>query len=99
MAKMTTLEDLFVHALKDIHNAEKQLLKALPKMAKAATSEKLQAGFEEHLQQTEGHVDRIDQIFNALGIGGKGVKCAAMEGLIEEGGEAIKQDAEDAVKD
>jgi ferritin-like metal-binding protein YciE len=85
--------------LKDVYDAEKQLVKALPKMAKASTSEKLQAGFEEHLRQTEGHVERLETIFKSLGVAAKGTKCAAMKGLVEEGSEMISEHAEDAVKD
>jgi ferritin-like metal-binding protein YciE len=96
---LKTLEDLFTHGLKDIYNAEKQLVKALPKMAKAASCEKLKAGFEEHLTQTEGHVERLETIFRSLDVNGKGVKCAAMEGLVQEGSETIHEDAEPAVHD
>ena len=99
MAKLNTLDDLFLHGLKDIYNAEKQLVKALPKMAKAAASEKLRAGFEGHLEQTQGHVERLESIFKSLGVAARGVKCAAMEGLVEEGSETISEDAEPAVKD
>ncbi len=99
MATLKTLDDLFVHGLKDIYSAEKQLLKALPKMAKAASCEKLRAGFEEHLEQTLGHVDRLETIFKSLDASGRGVKCKAMEGLVEEGAEMIDEDAEPAVKD
>lgn len=99
MAKLNNLDDLFLHGLKDIYNAEKQLVKALPKMAKAATSEKLRAGLQEHLEQTEGHVERLEKIFQSLGVAARGVKCAAMEGLVEEGAETIAEDAEPAVKD
>jgi ferritin-like metal-binding protein YciE len=96
---MNTLHDLFVHELKDILNAEKQLVKALPKMAKAASSENLRAGFQEHLDQTEDHVERLERIFESLDISGRGVKCQAMEGLVKEGSEMIYEDAEPAVKD
>jgi len=99
MATLKTLDDLFVHGLKDIYSAEKQLVKALPKMAKAASSEKLRAGFEEHLEQTRGHVERLETIFKALDASTRGVKCAAMEGLVEEGAEMIGEDAEPAVRD
>ena len=99
MAAVKTLDDLFVHGLKDIYSAEKQLVKALPKMAKAASSEKLKAGFEEHLEQTHGHVERLETIFKSLDASTRGVKCAAMEGLVEEGAEMIGEDAEPAVKD
>jgi len=97
--KLNTLEDLLHHELKDLFSAENQLVKALPKMAKAATNEELQAGFEEHLEQTKGHVERLDQIAEELGIKLSGHKCKAMEGLIEEGAELIGEDAEDSVRD
>jgi ferritin-like metal-binding protein YciE len=85
------LKELYIDELKDLYNAENQLLKALPKMAKAATSEDLSAGFEEHLEQTKGHVQRLDEIFKQLGESPKGKKCKGMEGLIEEGSEAIDE--------
>ena len=99
MASLKTLHDLFVHELRDIYNAEKQLLKALPKMAKAASSDGLRAGFEEHLHQTEGHVERLERIFEAFELPPRGVKCAAMEGLVKEGGQMIDEEAEPAVHD
>jgi ferritin-like metal-binding protein YciE len=99
MKAIETLQDLFVHDLKDIYNAEKQLLKALPKMAKAATSDPLREGFEEHWEQTKGHVDRLEKVFKLLDLGAKSVKCKAMEGLIEEGQEIIDQDFDDMVRD
>jgi ferritin-like metal-binding protein YciE len=85
------LKELYIDELKDLYNAENQLLKALPKMAKAATSEDLSAGFEEHLEQTKGHVQRLEDIFKQLGESPKGKKCKGMEGLIEEGSEAIDE--------
>ncbi len=97
--KLQTLNDLLHHELKDLYSAENQLVKALPKMAKAAANEELQAGFEEHLEQTKGHVERLDQIAEMLGVKLTGHKCKAMEGLIEEGSELIGEDAEDAVRD
>src|SRR3954468_22434212 len=97
--KLSSLEDLFVEELKDLYSAENQLLKALPKMAKAATSKELKNGFEKHLKQTEQHVDRLEQIFDELEASPKGKKCKAMEGLIEEGAEVISEDAEPEVKD
>jgi ferritin-like metal-binding protein YciE len=86
------LQKLYVDELKDLYSAENQLVKALPKMAKAATSEDLKAGFEEHLEQTRGHVARLEKIFKALGESPKGKKCKGMEGLIEEGSEMIQED-------
>ena len=97
--KLNSLNDLLHHELKDLYSAENQLVKALPKMAKAATNADLKAGFEEHLEQTKGHVKRLDQIGEQLGIKLTGHKCKAMEGLIEEGAELIDEDAEDSVRD
>src|ERR1700723_2347426 len=85
------LKDLYIDELKDLYSAENQLVKALPKMAKAATSEDLRAGFEEHLEQTKGHVQRLETIFKDLNESPKGKKCKGMEGLIEEGAEAIEE--------
>ena len=91
--KENALKELYIDELRDIYNAENQLTKALPKLAKAATSEELRAvGFEEHLEQTRGHVERLDQIFKGLGEKPTGKKCKGMEGLIEEGSEMIKED-------
>jgi ferritin-like metal-binding protein YciE len=97
--KLASLEDLFVDELKDLYSAENQLLKALPKMAKAATAKELKAGFEKHLKQTQGHVERLEEIFEELEESPKGKKCKAMEGLVEEGAEVIDEDAEPEVKD
>ena len=96
---LSSLEDLFVEELKDLYSAETQLLKAIPKMAKAATSKALKAGFEKHLKQTEGHVERLEKVGKDLGVSLKGKKCKAMEGLVEEGAEVIEEDAEPEVKD
>jgi ferritin-like metal-binding protein YciE len=89
--EMNRLKHLYVEELKDLYNAENQMVKALPKMAKAATAEDLRAGFEEHLEQTKGHVERLEKIFKALGESPKGKKCKGMEGLIKEGAEMIKE--------
>ena len=97
--KLKTLQDLFIHELKDLYSAETQLVKALPKMAKAATHEDLKAGFEEHLEQTKGHVERLEQIAEMCECKLTGHKCLAMEGLIKEGGELISEDAEEHVRD
>jgi ferritin-like metal-binding protein YciE len=94
-----SLHDLYVEELRDLYNAEKQLLKALPKMAKAANDPSLSAAFDEHLTVTEGQVARLDRIFKQLGERPTGKKCVAMEGLIEEGKEIMEQDAEPAVLD
>ncbi|SEO95016.1 Ferritin-like metal-binding protein YciE [Luteibacter sp. UNC138MFCol5.1] len=84
-----TIEDLFIHELSDIYSAEKQLTKALPRLARAAEAPELKQAFETHLEETQGQVERIDQIVDALGIRLKRVKCAAMEGLVEESKEVI----------
>ena len=97
--KLESLHDLFVDELKDLYNAESQLLKALPKMAKAAASDDLRTAFEEHLKETERQVERLETIFQELEASPKGKKCKAMAGLIEEGKEMIDADGEDAVKD
>ena len=97
--KLKTLRDLFVHELKDLYSAEKQLLKALPKMAKAASNEELQSAFEEHLEQTEEHVNRLERILKDLGESTRGEKCAGMEGLIEEGNKLMGEDTSPDVLD
>lgn len=96
---LTTLEDLLVEELKDLYSAENQLLKAIPKMAKAANSPDLRKGFEKHLKQTEEHVKRLEKVCQELEVSPKGKKCKAMEGLVEEGSEVIKEDADPDVKD
>jgi len=97
--KLGSLHTLYVDQLKDLYNAETQLLKALPKMAQAASAAELRAAFEDHLQETKGQVERLEQIFKKLDASPKGKKCKAMEGLIEEGKEVMHQDAEPAVLD
>jgi ferritin-like metal-binding protein YciE len=86
------LTHLFVDQLRDLYNAETQLVTALPKMAKAANSDELRNGFEQHLEQTRGHVDRLERVFASLDESPKGKKCAGMKGLIDEGSELIKED-------
>ncbi|HET6821753.1 MAG TPA: ferritin-like domain-containing protein [Anaerolineales bacterium] len=98
-SKMATLEDLYTDMLKDLYSAEKQLVKALPKMAKNAEAPDLQKAFQEHLKQTEGHVERIERIFSELDGSPRGKKCVGMEGLIEEGNEIMQEDAEPDVLD
>lgn len=97
--KLDSLETLYVEELRDLYNAEQQILKALPKMAKAASSSNLQKGFQEHLQQTKSQVERLDQIFTDLGMSPKGKKCEAMEGLLKEGAELLEAKAEPSVLD
>lgn len=94
-----TLQELLVEELKDIYHAENQLVKALPKLAKAATNEKLKSGFLEHLEQTKGHVDRLEHAFHLLGEPVKGKTCKAMQGLVEEGSEAIQENDASLVRD
>jgi ferritin-like metal-binding protein YciE len=98
-SKMVTLEDLYMDLLKDLYSAEKQLVKALPKLAKAAQAPDLQRAFQEHLRQTEGQVERIERVFSDLDGSPRGKKCVGMEGLIEEGNELLKEDAEPEVLD
>ena len=93
------LKELYIDELKDLYSAENQLVKALPKMAKAASSDELRQGFERHLEQTKGHVERLERIFQALGESPKGKTCKGMQGLIEEGSEATEEDYEDSVMD
>src|SRR5690554_3760374 len=85
MAEAKTLDDLFLDTLKDIYYAEKQIVKALPKMAKAAQSPKLKSGFEQHLEESEGHIERLEQVFEILGKPARGKTCEAILGIIEEG--------------
>jgi ferritin-like metal-binding protein YciE len=85
MADEKTLDDLFLDTLKDIYYAEKQIVKALPKMAKAATSPQLKAGFEQHLEETEGQIERLEQVFELLGKPARGKTCDAILGILEEG--------------
>jgi ferritin-like metal-binding protein YciE len=93
--KENQLRELYVEELRDLYSAEKQLVKALPKMAKAATSSDLRSGFEEHLKQTKGHVSRLEQIFDSLDENPNGKTCKGMEGLIKEGSEMIEEDPEE----
>jgi ferritin-like metal-binding protein YciE len=97
--KLDTLEKLYINELRDLYNAENQLLKALPKIAKAASSEELKEAFEKHLEQTETHVERLEQVFEELGQNPKGKTCHGMKGLIEEGSEMLQKDGEESVLD
>ena len=99
MAKLSSLDDLLVHELQDIYHAEGQILKALPKMIKAATSPELKRAFDQHRLETQGQVERLDQVFKLLGLPAKGKKCEGMAGLLEEGKKTMAQDAEPAVLD
>lgn len=97
--KLDTLKKLFVEELRDLYSAENQLLDALPKMAKGASSEELKQAFEDHLSQTRDHVDRLDEIFKGLNESPKGKTCHGMKGLVEESSEILEQRGEASVLD
>ena len=97
--EITSLRELYVDQLRDLYDAENQLIKALPKMAKGATSEELREGIEEHLEQTRNQAQRLEQIFERLGEKPKGEKCKGMEGVIKEGSETLEKDMDDDTKD
>jgi ferritin-like metal-binding protein YciE len=94
-----SLRELYINELKDLYSAETQLVKALPKMAKAASNGELRQAFEEHLRQTSEQVSRLEQIFEELGEKPTGKKCVGMEGLVKEGAEVMKEEYEDNVMD
>jgi ferritin-like metal-binding protein YciE len=97
--KIDSLQNLYISELKDLYNAEKQIIKALPKMAKAASSSELQQAFKEHLEETKQHVSRLEQVFESLGKSASGKTCKGMEGIIEEGEEMISEAKDDSVRD
>jgi len=97
--KLDTLKDLSIHELKDLYSAEKQIIVALPKMAKAATHEKLAAGFKEHLEETKEHAVRLEKILTSHGQTTRGPKCKGMEGVLKEGAEMIAEEADEEVRD
>lgn len=97
--ELETLHDLYIHELKDLLSAENQIIKALPKMTKAATNPKLAAGFEKHLIETKEHAARLEKILKSHDETSRGPKCKGMEGVIKEGAEMIEEDAEDEVRD
>jgi ferritin-like metal-binding protein YciE len=96
---LNSLDELMLKEIRDLYSAEKQLTKALPKMAKAAASKELRKAFESHLKETETHVERLESIFEELGKSSRGPKCAAMEGLVKEGAEILEEEGEAAVID
>lgn len=98
-AKEKTLNDLFLHTLKDIYYAEKQILKALPRMAKNAESEELRQAFETHREETEGQIERLEKVFEMLGKPARGVQCEAINGIIEEGKEVMEDFADSEALD
>src|SRR6478672_5143560 len=97
--ELDTLKDLYIHELKDLFSAEQQLVKALPKMAKAASNKELAAGFQEHLEQTKGHAQRLEQILSGHQQTTRGPRCKGMEGIVAEGAEMIEEESDDEVKD
>jgi ferritin-like metal-binding protein YciE len=97
--ELETLKDLYIHELKDLYSAEKQIIKALPKMVKAATNKQLAAGFKGHLEQTKEHAARLEKILDRHDESTDGPKCEGMEGVLREGDEMIEEDAEDEVRD
>lgn len=97
--KIKSLRDLLIHELKDIYYAEKQILKALPKMAKAAVHQELKAAFEEHLEQTQKHVSRLEEAFDHLQVTAKGEKCLGIEGIIAEGEKLLEEELPESVQD
>jgi ferritin-like metal-binding protein YciE len=99
MAKLDTLRTLWIEEMRDLYNAENQLLKALPKMAKRATTPELKEAFESHLEETQTHVERLEEIFSNLGKKPSGKTCKGMKGLVEEGAEMMKEDGPDSVID
>ena len=98
MSKITNPRDLLVEELKDLYSAENQLIKALPKMVKAAATEELRQAFEEHLEQTHGHVERLEKIFSSIDETPKGKKFKGMEGIIGEGKELLEMDIADIAR-
>lgn len=97
--KLDNLRKLYINELRDLYSAENQLLKALPKMAKGASTDELKQAFEKHLQETEGHVERLETIFEDLDESPKGKTCQAMKGLVEEGSEILEEEGEESVLD
>ena len=97
--KLETLKDLYVQELKDLYSAERQIMKALPKMVKASTNKQLATGFQAHLSQTKEHATRLEKILKGHNESTQGPKCKGMEGALKEGAEMIKEDADDEVRD
>ena len=99
MPKIETLHELMIHELRDIYSAEKQLMQALPKMIKSARAPALKDAFTHHLDETEEHVSRLEQVFELLGVKARPIKCKGMEGLIDEGKELVDEDIDPDVLD
>lgn len=99
MPAMNTLKDLFEDELRDVYDAEKRILKALPKMARAASSEELRDAFTTHLEETRGQIERLEQVFESLDLKVRGKRCLGMEGILGEGAELMEEDGDEAVLD
>jgi ferritin-like metal-binding protein YciE len=97
--KVESIEDLFLDELKDLYSAEKQITKALPKLVKAASTQELSAAFDSHLEETKGHVERLEEIFQKLGKKGAGKTCEGMKGVLEEGSEVIQEIEKGPIRD
>jgi ferritin-like metal-binding protein YciE len=97
--KVSSLKELYVEELRDIYDAEKEIVKALPKVAQASLTPELRKAFEEHLEQTKGHVQRLEQIFNGLGEEPKTKKCDGMRGILEEGEDVVSESSEGPIRD
>src|SRR4051812_8452 len=97
--KLQSLDELLIHECKDLLSAEKQLVKALPKMAKGAANEELRAAFEEHLEQTKNQVERLEEVFRIIGKAARAEHCKGMEGLIEEGADLLEEEGDPMIKD
>ena len=97
--KVESIEDLFLDELKDLYSAEKQITKALPKLVKAASTQELSAAFDSHLQETKGHVERLEEIFQKLGKKGTGKTCEGMKGVLEEGSEVVQEIEKGPIRD
>lgn len=96
---VSTMQELLIDELKDIYSAEKQITRALPKMAKATTSEELKQAFQNHLEETQGQIERLDQVFEILGKSSRGKTCHGMQGVLEEGSEVIEETDKSVVRD
>jgi ferritin-like metal-binding protein YciE len=99
MAGMKTLRDLFEDELRDVYDAEKQIVKALPKMIKASGSEELSSALESHLEETRGHVERLERVFESLDMSARGKHCKGMAGILEEGANLMQEDGDESVLD
>ncbi len=99
MAQVNSIDNLFIQELKDLYSVETQITKALPKLAKAASSPDLKSAFEHHLKETEGHVKRLDKVFKILGASPKGKTCEGMKGILAEGAEVLQETSAGDIRD